>query len=440
MVATALFIAVAPALLLSPRAPCPRVPSVAMQSPDAPPKLDFMKLLDGESTEDKPKASGGAKVTIKKREPKPKPKVEEESAAPAAATDDATTTVVTPPEPTAAAEEKEEEDDGVKVKISAPAPGASSVTVKKPSDTPKPPLFDAGELLQGHEALAQMVEGCEEACDPALLMTSLASTWDDIDGEKTSALRTWLNKLEGDFGKGEQEPTAIKEQLVGTWKLLLTASGDKLLTSGLSGAAKGPKYGRVASHFQTFKKPDPMAIFGEGGPDAKLFMETTEVSVDTVEGKSDTTSVKGGFSVGRLSGGDLDVVEYYSVKVSSGLGGVDVREEVDTIKPNSWSCTYVSPSLRVCKLLDGTKRVYAKVDGDEALEEIKRLGGLKVNKDPMAAMAYKAELAAKAKKAAPSDDEDDPNDDRPLWQKRIDKADGVKRTKNGTPIRTDNFS
>ena len=28
---------------------------------------------------------------------------------------------------------------------------------KKPSDTPKPPLFDAGELLQGHEALAQMV-------------------------------------------------------------------------------------------------------------------------------------------------------------------------------------------------------------------------------------------------------------------------------------------
>ena len=326
------------------------------------------------------------------------------------------------------------------MKISAPAPGASSVTVKKPSDTPKPPLFDAGELLQGHEALAQMVEGCEEACDPALLMTSLASTWDDIDGEKTSALRTWLNKLEGDFGKGEQEPTAIKEQLVGTWKLLLTASGDKLLTSGLSGAAKGPKYGRVASHFQTFKKPDPMAIFGEGGPDAKLFMETTEVSVDTVEGKSDTTSVKGGFSVGRLSGGDLDVVEYYSVKVSSGLGGVDVREEVDTIKPNSWSCTYVSPSLRVCKLLDGTKRVYAKVDGDEALEEIKRLGGLKVNKDPMAAMAYKAELAAKAKKAAPSDDEDDPNDDRPLWQKRIDKADGVKRTKNGTPIRTDNFS
>ena len=236
MVATALFIAVAPALLLSPRAPCPRVPSVAMQSPDAPPKLDFMKLLDGESTEDKPKASGGAKVTIKKREPKPKPKVEEESAAPAAATDDATTTVVTPPEPTAAAEEKEEaddalttdeaaepaaaveeekeaekeeekeeEDDGVKVKISAPAPGASSVTVKKPSDTPKPPLFDAGELLQGHEALAQMVEGCEEACDPALLMTSLASTWDDIDGEKTSALRTWLNKLEGDFGKGEQD-------------------------------------------------------------------------------------------------------------------------------------------------------------------------------------------------------------------------------------------
>ena len=64
MVATALFIAVAPALLLSPRAPCPRVPSVAMQSPDAPPKLDFMKLLDGESTEDKPKASGGAYASM----------------------------------------------------------------------------------------------------------------------------------------------------------------------------------------------------------------------------------------------------------------------------------------------------------------------------------------------------------------------------------------
>ena len=32
------------------------------------------------------------------------------------------------------------------------------------------------------------------------------------------------------------------------------------------------------------------------------------------------------------------------------------------------------------------------------------------------------------------DDEDDPNDTRPLWQKRIDKADGIKRTANGTPI------
>jgi len=32
------------------------------------------------------------------------------------------------------------------------------------------------------------------------------------------------------------------------------------------------------------------------------------------------------------------------------------------------------------------------------------------------------------------EDEDDPDDDRPAWQKRIDKADGIKRTKNGTPI------
>ena len=30
--------------------------------------------------------------------------------------------------------------------------------------------------------------------------------------------------------------------------------------------------------------------------------------------------------------------------------------------------------------------------------------------------------------------EDDPNDTRPAWQKRIDEADGIKRTANGTPI------
>ena len=38
------------------------------------------------------------------------------------------------------------------------------------------------------------------------------------------------------------------------------------------------------------------------------------------------------------------------------------------------------------------------------------------------------------------EEEDDPNDDRPLWQKRIDKADGIKRTKNGTPILTGRHS
>ena len=104
------------------------------------------------------------------------------------------------------------------------------------------------------------------------------------------------------------------------------------------------------------------------------------------------------------------------------------------IRDSSWSCSYISDTLRVCKLGDGSRRVYARVEPAAAEAEIKRLGSLAVSIDSDMVMAWKMEEAAKKRAQGPGEEEDDPNDNRPMWQKRIDKADGIKRTKNGTPI------
>ena len=91
---------------------------------------------------------------------------------------------------------------------------------------------------------------------------------------------------------------------------------------------------------------------------------------------------------------------------------------------------------RTSRLGPFRQRVPHRGKHEEAMAlDMARLNTQDVAVDPEAVAAYEEELAAAAAAAEESDeDEDDPNDDRPLWQKRIDKADGIKRTKNGTPI------
>lgn len=230
--------------------------------------------------------------------------------------------------------------------------------------------------------------------------------------------------LESSF---DATPQAVNDALIGSWKLLVASDADGVRKCGLAGvpSSKYERACRVVGHFQSFRQPDPMDILN-GKADQPL-LATTEVAIDTKDGSTFSATVEGGFAVGSLSSSGLDVVEYYSARRPA-------DGYTSSLAPNSWSCVYISDTLRSCKMSDGSRRVYAKVDADAAAAEIARLSGLTAAVDSDMVMAWKLEEAAKARAKSPDEEEDDPDDNRPAWQKRIDKADGIKRTKNGTPI------
>jgi len=272
------------------------------------------------------------------------------------------------------------------------------------------PQFDVEPV--GHQALAYRLVGGGETA----VLRSI------ISGGEDEAMKQ-LAELEAKFDQ-TQAPAAIKEMLIGSWKCLVAFDADPLRTSGLAGL---PANGfapacRLVGQLQTYRKPDPMDILN-GVSDRKL-LETTEVVLDSRTGATSTSTIQGGYTVDRLSSGGIDVVEYYSVR--------EPASDVE-LRPNSWSCAYISPMLRSCKLADGSRRVYARVEAVAAAAAMERLGKLPVKVDPAMVAAWNAAEAAKQKKGG-DEEEDDPNDNRPMWQKRIDKADGIKRTKNGTPI------
>jgi hypothetical protein len=248
---------------------------------------------------------------------------------------------------------------------------------------------------------------------------SMASSWITDDADARRKTMDELSKLANDFDVGI-DPSAIKEQLIGSWKLIAAADNDRICTEGLSGHAQ-KSYARVQVHFQTYSKPDPMDIFS-GSVDEKFFMRSIEVVSNAKEGTSSTVEIKGGFQILPVSDGELGIVEYYT---HTEVNNVPPTAAAD-VAPNKWSCAFVSPTVRVCKMPNGSSRVYQKVEASAVAEELVRIRAVEVEIDP--------EAAAEDEAVEEDEDEDDPDDNRPLWQKRIDKADGIKRTKNGTPI------
>ena len=259
----------------------------------------------------------------------------------------------------------------------------------------------------------------------AAVIDAVPSKWSAADPERKAATMAKLAKLEDEFD-ASQDAAAIKAQLIGTWKLLVAEDEDKVMRTGITGAAD-KSYTSVVGHFQTFSKADPMDVLT--GNTNKPLMETVEVVRNEKEGSHSVVAVRGGFQVGSstLLEADLGVLEIYMKR------DVDGAEMDADVAPNRWSCSAVSDTLRVCKLEGGAKRVYAKIDAAEAKAEIDRLKAMAVDVDPDAVWPEDAVVEE-------DEEEDDPNDDRPLWQKRIDKADGIKRTKNGTPILTGRHS
>ena len=230
-----------------------------------------------------------------------------------------------------------------------------------------------------------------------------------IEVQSTEAFSK-LKKIEQDFDR-TQDPAAFKAQLIGSWKL--AAASDAFW--GVTNSA--PKnYQKPLGHVQIFSKPDPMALFS-GDKDKLFFMETVEVVGCAMRGVTAMVSIKGGFSVSP----ELKVAETYTKKVVN----EDVVEE-NGMSLNAWDCIYMTDSLRVCRSSGGAYRVYDKVDEDAAAQEVAKMMGTNIPIDPE---------AGKEEQQEEEEEYDDPN--IPAWQKRIDKADGVKRTKNGTPIRQD---
>jgi len=404
---------VVPSLLLpqlAPRSGSMRTPVTMAE------KLDFMKLLDGEKLTPKPAAPVAAP-------PAPAPAPE------AAATP--VTVKVKPPEPVGPL--KPFAPDGAPAGYEALA-DLLDPPVAAPADEPSAEAAAPADGLSADETIdvadAAEAEEAEEAADEPIvdevdkLLSCTPSGWGGDCLAKIEALEEGFDKT--------QDAAALREQLLGSWKLLVDDS-EVRRGAGLAGQAEKP-WTTVVGQFQTFRKPDPLDILNGNLAKAPL-LETTEVVADTRVGTTVTAALKGGYQISKLTSanGLPGVVEYYT---SRQVGGSSDELE---LAPNRWSCSYVSPTLRVCKQEDGSKarRVYAKVEPAAAQDDIARLGKLEVGVDKAAVAAYKAEEEAKAKakaKAASDEDEDDPNDDRPMWQKRIDKADGIKRTKNGTPI------
>jgi len=225
---------------------------------------------------------------------------------------------------------------------------------------------------------------------PVVLQCTTAK-WEH--GERETAALAKIAELEKGF---TSEPKEVKAQLYGMWKLLIADDADELSTQGMTGYG-APSHNTVLGHFQLFEPKSET-------DDERPTMQTVEVVSNRAEGRCAIASLKGDFYVGKLQGSsDIGVVEDYTRIEYAGDSRYDA-----TIEPERWTCAFLSPALRVCRLEGGLTRIYAKVGTQEAQAEIGRL------------------LKTKVDELDDGDDADDDSkdDDRPLWQKRLDEEDG----------------
>jgi len=258
-------------------------------------------------------------------------------------------------------------------------------------------------------------------------LRAMATSWSGAIASSKASMIAELADLEAKFEK--QDPASVKAQLMGSWRLLFTADSDTIATQGLCGLAS-ESHTFIEGHFQTFTKPDPMDIFN--GVKDKYHLETFEVISDTFKGSASLAALKGDYYVGPLATIELGTLETYGKREVNGQDttGAEIR--------NKWTCAYLSSQMRVCKSEDGSYRVYDKMETADMQAEVSSLRAKEVPVDEAALAAWQEEQLRKAEELKKQQEEldpmDDPNDTRPMWQKRIDKADGIKRTANGTPI------
>jgi len=209
----------------------------------------------------------------------------------------------------------------------------------------------------------------------------------DLHSDMQAVVTQCLDELEGSFEQ-PAEPE-LRSQLHGFWKLRL-ATDDSTALDGTTGGGSG-SHRSVLAHYTCFTEMDE---FG-GAPT----LQTVEVVADRRAGRAVTSAHKGDFYVGKLaSTSALGVIEDYTRAEYDGesSGAADLA-------PKRWSCAYLSDALRVIRNEDGGVQMYTKADATAAQQDIAAL------------------LAAPVEIADESDDEEDADDDRPLWQRRLDE-------------------
>jgi hypothetical protein len=95
--------------------------------------------------------------------------------------------------------------------------------------------------------------------------------------------------------------------------------------------------------------------------------------------------MKGGFYVGPLADTELGVTETYSCVE------VDGAAQPGAGMSNRWDFKFLSDTLRVCRAVDGSLRVYEKLEADVALAELASLRTEEIEIDPEAFMEDEVE-------------------------------------------------
>ena len=238
-------------------------------------------------------------------------------------------------------------------------------------------------------AVRALLDGAMSPSSPRVL------TFGDMGDARGEALRAMLSEIEA------AQPTdltadAVRAELLGFWRLLCTSSADKarLGSTGCSKAA----HRTLLAQFQCFSPEPPDG----SDPDfATPLMQTVEVVSDARLGASAVAANKGDFHLGKLSStGTLGVVEdYHRLEIDG-----ESQSGASLPAPLRWGIASLSPELRVTREEDGSLCVFERLSPADAQAEIARLMALPVQ----AAVKLDGFGAA------------DPDDDRPLWQRRLD--------------------
>ena len=323
---------------------------------------------------------------------------------------------------------------------------AAEIKAKAEAEAKAKAKAEAEAALAAAKAAAEAAKAKLEAAAPAnagreeLATSLIAEVADGLEfpyqvlsmGGADAAMQTKLEAAIADL-EAAYEPLdagVVREGLVGFWKVLITNS-ETMASDGMTGYGKD-EYSSLLAHYQSFTKNAPGSVLPT--------IQTVEVISDmglTGMLACQVAALKGDYKCEDSSDGSgVDVVEGYTW---TELGGAKQFDKLPH-QPR-WKCTYLSPTMRVCRGEGGSLTVYAKADAETCTGEIAEF--MTNPPDPNGGAPEVGSPSSSADGAEGDDDGeeggsavDDPNDERPLWQRRLDdeKNSGILDDDSGSSI------